>query len=331
MASGSGEHTESDKDQEEQLPQITPEKGQGKKRMRGTAKSSKPPKAPKKKVEKVPTVSSKKERKQEEDAASEDPGMSVLKTDQGKVVVVVNQTPLLRCLTLEPYKTPPHGETLTERNSRLQRIKRKWAKKWFNYENVHEKYALLFAFHPPWNECIAEGCIREGEEKVRPPQPQNAHPSSIKTPADYPKEVERRAKAKAKREKKAAKADKIEAENVTLTQQDVEKKKERASASKASALKKNTAAASDAAKPRKKTLAKRSKKAANSSDDGGYSSDFEEEGPEENLPKKNAEEVQYDQKAILDNPTKSTLSKALLSPRRSPRHAVEKAGDMLLQ
>ena len=144
----------------------------------------------------------------------------------------------------------------------------------------------MFAFHPPWNECIAEGCIRVGDEKVRPPQPPNAHPSSIKTPADYPKEVERRAKAKAKREKRAAKADKIEAENVTLTQQDVEKKRERATSSKASGLKKNTAAASDAAKPRRKALAKRSKKAANSSDDGGYSSDSEEEGPEENCRRK---------------------------------------------
>ena len=113
-----------------------------------------------------------------------------------------------------------------------------------------------------------------------------------------------------------------------MTQQDVEKK-ERASASKASHSKKNSASSS-AAKPQRKALAKRSKKAASPSDEAGYSSDSEEEDvPEENLPEDNTEEIQYDQKAILDNPAKSALSSmALLSPRRSPRHAVERTDDI---
>ena len=83
-------------------------------------------------------------------------------------------------------------------------------------------------------------------------------------------------------------------------------------------------------KPRRKALAKRTKKAANSSDEAGYSSDSEEEEvPKENLPKENTEEIQYDQQAILDNPNKSALpSKALLSLRRSPRHAVEWSNDI---
>ena len=63
---------------------------------------------------------------------------------------------------------------------------------------------------------------------MRPPVPADAHPSSIKTPTDYPLEVEKRPKAKAKREKKALKTEKVEAVNVALTQQDVQKKKERA-------------------------------------------------------------------------------------------------------
>lgn len=49
MASSSGEHIESDK--EKPLPQISPDKGTDRKRMRGTAKISKPPKALKKKGE----------------------------------------------------------------------------------------------------------------------------------------------------------------------------------------------------------------------------------------------------------------------------------------
>lgn len=51
MASGSRERTESNKDQEEQLPQISPDRGTSRKCMRGAAKALKPPKAPKKKGE----------------------------------------------------------------------------------------------------------------------------------------------------------------------------------------------------------------------------------------------------------------------------------------
>jgi hypothetical protein len=53
---------------------------------------------------------------------------------------------------------------------------------------------------------------------VRPPLPHNAHPTSMTTPVDYPEEVERMAKARAKREKKATKVEKVEAKNVELTQ-----------------------------------------------------------------------------------------------------------------
>ena len=46
MASGAGERTESNKELEEPLPQITPDKGKSKRHMRGTAKTSKPPLLP---------------------------------------------------------------------------------------------------------------------------------------------------------------------------------------------------------------------------------------------------------------------------------------------
>lgn len=71
--------------------------------------------------------------------------------------------------------------------------------------------------------------MREG-----PPQPPNAHPTSLTTVADFLDEAAKRAKAKPKRDTKEAKAKQIEAKNVKFTQQDVLKKKERASASKAS-------------------------------------------------------------------------------------------------
>nr|XP_020165050.1 DNA ligase 1-like [Aegilops tauschii subsp. strangulata] len=40
---------------------------------------------------------------------------------------------------LETYKTPPGVETTQERNNRLQKICRHWAKKWFNYGNVTKR------------------------------------------------------------------------------------------------------------------------------------------------------------------------------------------------
>ena len=118
----------------------------------------------------------------------------------------------------ESYRTPPEGESATDRNNRLQRIRRHWASKWYRYENVREKYQTLFAFNPPWNDCIAENCIGPDDEKVRPPPPANAHTDSLKTIADFAEEVAKRAKAKAKREAREAKKIQVEANNVALTQ-----------------------------------------------------------------------------------------------------------------
>lgn len=64
----------------------------------------------------------------------------------------------------DQYRTPPGGETTLERNTKLQRIKRHWAGKWFRSENVRGKYQILFAFNPPWNKCIAEGCLHAKDE-----------------------------------------------------------------------------------------------------------------------------------------------------------------------
>ena len=63
----------------------------------------------------------------------------------------------------------------------------------------------MLAFTPPWNDSFAEGCLGQDDEKVRPAPPANAHANSLKTTADFPEEVEKRAKAKANREAKASK------------------------------------------------------------------------------------------------------------------------------
>ena len=132
----------------------------------------------------------------------------------------------------EGYKTPPGFETTTERNNRLQRIRRHWAKKWFNHENVRRKYQILFAFTAPGNDCIAEGCLGPDDVKARPTTPKNANTNSLKTIVDFPEEVKKRAKSKSNLEARAAKKNQVEQRNVELTQQDVQEKKDQASALK---------------------------------------------------------------------------------------------------
>ena len=88
----------------------------------------------------------------------------------------------------------------------------------------------MFAFTPPWNDCIAEGCLGPNDEKVRPTPTPYAHTDFLKTIADFPGEIAKREKAKAKREPRLAKKNQVEQQNVELTQQDVIEKKERASA-----------------------------------------------------------------------------------------------------
>ena len=140
----------------------------------------------------------------------------------------------------------------------FKRVRCHCARKWFNYENVHEKYQILFAFTPPWNDCIADNCVGPNDEKVRPPQPSNAHLDSLKTIVDFPEEVAKRAKAKAKHDAREVKKNQVDPKNIMLTQQDTQKKKDRASASKGS---KSGESISPSA-PRNKFVAEKSKKAA---------------------------------------------------------------------
>lgn len=96
------------------------------------------------------------------------------------------------------YKTI-EGETSTQRTNRLQRITRYQAKRWFNYQRLRDKYAKRFAFTPPWGGCVVKCCLKDTDPQMRLlPIPADADPSSLKTPEDYPDEVEKRREAAAK-------------------------------------------------------------------------------------------------------------------------------------
>ena len=126
--------------------------------MTGGGKSSKPPKAPKKRQESVseedseeiPSAHSQPEDELVTDALTIFSDGNPKKGGRGR-----EKNTTAEMSDPESYRTPPEGESTTERNNMLQRIRRHWAGKWFRYQNVHEKYQILFAFMPPWNDCIA--------------------------------------------------------------------------------------------------------------------------------------------------------------------------------
>lgn len=73
---------------------------------------------------------------------------------------------------------------------------------------------------------MAKNYLKKTDPKVRPPPPEGADPSTLKTPEDYPDEVKKRAQNALKREKKKEKVALKEKLNIELTKQDIEKKKE---------------------------------------------------------------------------------------------------------
>nr|XP_020173034.1 eukaryotic translation initiation factor 5B-like [Aegilops tauschii subsp. strangulata] len=293
---------------EGELPQLPPMS----ERMRLTSggKSSKPPKTQKKKSESeseeqdddIPSAHSQPEDELVTDAVTLFFDGNPKKGGRGR-----EKNTTAEMSDPESYKTPPGVETTTERNNRLQRIQHHWAKKWFNYENVQRKYQIMFAFTPPWNDFIAENCIGPDDEKVRPPPPSNAHADSLKTIANFPEEVEKRDKAKAKCESKVVKKNQVEERNVALTQQDIQKKKYRASKGSKSGKSVSPRA------PRKKCVTTKSKKAA---------SDSFDESSEENAPD---EIPMYDQRALLNKPYKTPSPVKLSPPLRIKEEERQKA------
>nr|XP_020188097.1 uncharacterized protein LOC109773792 [Aegilops tauschii subsp. strangulata] len=114
-----------------------------------------------------------------------------------------------------------------------------------------------------------ERCLGQEDEKLRPAPPPNAHADSLKTIADFPKEVAKREKAKAKHEARLANKNQVEQQNVELTQQDVIEKKERASARKEKKKRKSVSPRAS----KKKSVVSKSKKFASASSDEESSDD----------------------------------------------------------
>ena len=119
----------------------------------------------------------------------------------------------------------------------------------------------------------------------------------MKTTADFPDEVEKIAKNKAKRDATEAKKDQLEQRNVELTQLDVQEKKERASAQKENKKRKSISPRAS----KKKSVTRESRKVASAS-----SSDSSDDNVGKEIP-------MYDQRALLDKPYQ-TPSPAKMSP-----------------
>ena len=119
-----------------EMPQMSP---LSHKRLTGGGKTSKPPKILKKKSE------SESEEEDDDNHLAHSQPKDELVTDAMTLFSSGNpkkdgcareKNTTAEMSDPETYKTPPGVETTTERNNRLQRIRRHWAKKWFNHENV---------------------------------------------------------------------------------------------------------------------------------------------------------------------------------------------------
>ena len=109
------------------------------------------------------------------------------------------------------YDTPDE-ETDQQRKIRLQGIRRYWAIRWYKYKSVPEwKWAMQFAFHPPflYTEHMCSKWTEANRHLYYPKPPKQPHPTSLRTPDNYPEEQERLAiaaeKKRVKEEKKEAK------------------------------------------------------------------------------------------------------------------------------
>src|SRR4051812_45017159 len=88
------------------------------------------------------------------------------------------------------YDTPDE-ETKDQRKIILQRIHRYWAIQWYKYKSVLEwKWAMQFAFHPPYlyTSHMCGKWTKANRHLYYPVPPKISHPTSLKTPDDYPKE-----------------------------------------------------------------------------------------------------------------------------------------------
>ena len=83
----------------------------------------------------------------------------------------------------------PEHETEHRRKHRIQVIRTYWAIRWYKFRSVpKEKWAVQFAFSPPYQYCMqcAPKYNEENHHLYRPVPPKQPHPTSLRTPDDYP-------------------------------------------------------------------------------------------------------------------------------------------------
>src|SRR3954466_5627444 len=80
-------------------------------------------------------------------------------------------------------RTPDRPETQKQRDNRLQEIRRLQALRWYQYKSLIPRWELLFALKNPWSDvkALRPKWMRDN----RPPPSENAHPTSLKTAADF--------------------------------------------------------------------------------------------------------------------------------------------------
>src|ERR1041385_9217584 len=123
----------------------------------------------------------------------------------GRTRVINNSEGLSKELIIEKkVRTPEGSEDERTRENRLQEIRRLQALRWYEYKPIIPRWERLFALKNPWSDV--EALRPKWTKDNRPPPPDDAHPSSLKTPADFQELVDaREARAQKRKEAKARK------------------------------------------------------------------------------------------------------------------------------
>src|SRR3954468_9976679 len=116
----------------------------------------------------------------------------------GRTRTTNNSEGLSEELIIEKKLRMPEGsEDERTRENCLQEIRRLQALRWYEYKAIIPRWERLFALKNPWSDVKA---LRPKWNKAnRPPPPPNAHPSTLKTPADFKELVASRAEQEEKR------------------------------------------------------------------------------------------------------------------------------------
>src|SRR3954465_13541359 len=123
----------------------------------------------------------------------------------GRTRITNNSEGLSEDLIIEKkLRTPEGSEDERTRENRLQEIRRLQALRWYEYKSLIPRWERLFALKNPWSD--AKSLRPKWTKDNRPPPPEDAHPSSLKTSAYFQDLVDaREARAQKRKEAKARK------------------------------------------------------------------------------------------------------------------------------